>query len=711
MEQDFANKIIGGCRLETLLGRGGMGSVYKAHHLNLDIPIAVKFLDKGLANSQELIDRFILEARAAARLDSPYIVRVFQVGAEENLYFIQMEFVEGESLAQKLKREAPLPLETALLYLYQISMGLAAAHQANIVHRDIKPENILISSNKGLLKITDFGLAKSLQSSANLTRSGEILGTPYYLSPEQCEGGSTDARSDIYSLGVTFFYMLTGKLPFQGETPIGIAVARLRFDPPLPRGLRPDIPEDVEKMIMKMMARAPEGRYSSMEPILQEIVDMMPRYGVTFPRQATVAMPMMPLPASQDTKTGVRPVTEHRTASAHSLTSAQSSDPTLVGIENKENSLATDATDAEDVIPSSPTMALGTAPAKKTDVTILEGGGQQATLATATPVHTVKREVSHRSETRAAAKAPVQPVAAPVKRTPVPTPAVAAVGAPALPPTAPVKRTGSWFGRWLFDIACVAVIGFVLFAVTKKQIVAQVYALRNYYAPQLNNAEDWSGYQKIAASLPYKNASEMEQAVKEFLSQHANSRYAHILRDLDKELKAVVKNKPENVEPGKEIKPDNPPQQPDKPDEPHNLRDLIRDNITGERLKEIVHILTENNRSKNHAKSLEALEKFAEQPFRVQALLRNNAKIQEEMIKSFNGYNTTVLRMMKKKSSQDAAPQFEKMKVFFNKTKQMMSLGTNQKINNMLEETKKALEAAKNKKQGHPKEQDPDEGE
>lgn len=295
MDRDLSNKIIGGCRLEKLLGKGGMGTVYKARHLNLDIDIAVKFLDKDLASSQELIERFIFEARAAARLNNPYIVRVYQVAEEGGFYFIQMEFVEGESLAQKLKRESPLALGLSLLYLYQITLGLVAAHQANIIHRDIKPENILISSKENVLKITDFGLAKCLQCTSHLTQSGQILGTPYYLSPEQCEGKNIDARSDIYSLGVSFFYMLTGNLPFQGTTPIATAVARLKNDPPLPRTFRPDIPEELQKLTLKMMARLPDDRYPNSPALLQDIIQLLPRYAndVNLPNANIASFPFL----------------------------------------------------------------------------------------------------------------------------------------------------------------------------------------------------------------------------------------------------------------------------------------------------------------------------------------------------------------------------------------------------------------------------------
>jgi serine/threonine protein kinase/HPt (histidine-containing phosphotransfer) domain-containing protein len=282
MRNNLCNQTIGGCRLENLLGRGGMGDVYRARHLNLDIPVAVKILDSQLASSAEIVERFILEARATARLDSPYIVRVFQVGEEKGFYFIQMELVEGESLADKTKRESILDVGTALSFLYQISMGLMAAHSANIIHRDIKPANILLS-NKGIVKITDFGLAKCMELSSAITHSGQILGTPYYLAPEQCEGKPSDARSDIYALGVTFYFMLTGKCPFQGENFVAVALAKLHSEPPSPRQTRPEIRREIETLNLKMIARAPAARYQNMAEIVHDIQALLPGYAMQLP--------------------------------------------------------------------------------------------------------------------------------------------------------------------------------------------------------------------------------------------------------------------------------------------------------------------------------------------------------------------------------------------------------------------------------------------
>lgn len=273
-QAELIGQIIGGCRIETLLGKGGMGYVFLAHHLNLDIPIALKLMNINMSSSPELIERFILEARAAAKLDSGNIVRVMQVGQEHGFYYIQMEYVEGESLASYLKRNIPLDIPLALHFLKQIATGLRDAHIENIIHRDIKPDNVLIN-RKGVLKIADFGLVKIEESDNNLTATGQVLGTPYYISPEQCEGKQIDFRSDIYSLGIVMYYMLTAHLPFQGDSSLVIVVSRLQNDPPPLSQYREDIPVPVQQLVEKMMHRNPQNRHESTEELIDHIDELI----------------------------------------------------------------------------------------------------------------------------------------------------------------------------------------------------------------------------------------------------------------------------------------------------------------------------------------------------------------------------------------------------------------------------------------------------
>ncbi len=282
MNIELLHKEIGGCRIEKKLGQGGMGSVYLARNLGLDIWVALKFLDSSLAASTDALERFYTEARAAARLDSPHIVRVMRVGQDQSQHFIEMEFVEGSSLKEKLLQEAPMPYATAIQYLYQAALGLHVAHQAGVIHRDIKPENMMINT-KGILKIADFGLAKVVQNTAMLTQPGQLLGTPYYLAPEQCEGKVADARSDLYSLGITLYYMLTGKLPFTGDTPLAIVSARLYSQPISPSQIITSLPQDIESCTLKMMARNPNDRYASAQELLIEIGNLIKKYQIPLP--------------------------------------------------------------------------------------------------------------------------------------------------------------------------------------------------------------------------------------------------------------------------------------------------------------------------------------------------------------------------------------------------------------------------------------------
>lgn len=310
MDENLIGKEIGGCKILSLLGRGGMGSVYKAHHLNLDIPVAIKILDRHLSHSKDLVERFITEARAAAKLDSPHIVRVMQVAEENGIYFIQMEFVPGYSLAEIIKLNAPLNFKIALQYLYQITLGLCVAHQEGIIHRDIKPDNILVSS-KGILKIADFGLAKLLQSGSGLTQSGQILGTPYYLSPEQCEGKSIDERGDIYALGISFYFMLTGKLPFFGDSPLAIAVSRLHVTPTSPKSIVKTIPDDIEHIVNKMMERLPQNRYT-VNKLLEVIVELLGKYDIPL-HLTNISLSSLHLPHEKKVETAIlnqRPLNE-----------------------------------------------------------------------------------------------------------------------------------------------------------------------------------------------------------------------------------------------------------------------------------------------------------------------------------------------------------------------------------------------------------------
>ena len=263
-------QVVGGCRIGRKLGQGGMGAVYEAEHVALAKRVAIKVIASAAGPTNALVQRFQREARAAARLQHPNIVAVFDVGHDKGFHYIQMEFIEGRSVRDLIADES-LDLDESVRILRESLKGLEAAHQQNLVHRDIKPDNILVS-DRGEVKIADFGLARSVEDeSLEITRSGQILGTPHFMSPEQCDGQKTDARTDVYSLGVTMWTMLAGEKPFVGDTAMAILMKHLHEEPPPLRERVPDVPEDLENIIGKMMAKDLPDRYASAQAVLDDL--------------------------------------------------------------------------------------------------------------------------------------------------------------------------------------------------------------------------------------------------------------------------------------------------------------------------------------------------------------------------------------------------------------------------------------------------------
>src|SRR5919108_1811467 len=248
-------------RVEDVLGRGGMASVYRARDEELGRPVAVKVLAEHLADTPGFRDRFLREARLAAKLSHPNIVQVFDVGEDEGRPFIVMECVEGSTLADELKQRGPLdPAEVVDLAL-QVCGGLEHAHAAGLVHRDIKPQNLLLRPD-GTVKIADFGIARAAQAT-RLTQIGSILGTAAYLAPEQALGEEVTASADIYSLGCVLYELLAGRTPYVFET-LPELVVKQREEPITPISeLRPDVPPEVEAAVMHCLARGPDYRPAS----------------------------------------------------------------------------------------------------------------------------------------------------------------------------------------------------------------------------------------------------------------------------------------------------------------------------------------------------------------------------------------------------------------------------------------------------------------
>lgn len=251
------------------VGGGGMAEVFRAHDQLLDRYVAVKILHTQFASDEEFIIKFRREAQGAAKLSHPNIVNIYDVGRDENKYYIVMEYVSGETLKEKIQREQTLPAEEALRIAREIAEALAHAHRNNLVHCDIKPHNILVTQ-EGRVKVTDFGIARAV-TSATMTYSGNIIGSVHYFSPEQAKGGAISAQSDIYSLGVVLYEMLTGRVPFTGETPIGIALKHLQEDALAVRAVNPSIPTLVEAIVLKAMAKVPEDRFPSIAEMIDDI--------------------------------------------------------------------------------------------------------------------------------------------------------------------------------------------------------------------------------------------------------------------------------------------------------------------------------------------------------------------------------------------------------------------------------------------------------
>ena len=266
-----AGRMVGEFRLLRRLGRGGMAEVWLAEQTSLRRNVALKFLRAEINSDDKYIKRFETEAKAAAGLNHPNIVQVYSTGVDAGQHFIAQEYVAGQTLRALLQKKGPLDVSLALLIMRQTAAALSAAAERGIVHRDIKPENIMIT-RKGEVKVADFGLAQvSGSEKLNLTQEGTTMGTPLYMSPEQVNGLPLDQRSDIYSFGVSCYHMLTGQPPFNGESPVAVAVQHLNNEPPPIQQKRPDLPKPVCALVHRMMAKKPEDRYSSAQDALNDI--------------------------------------------------------------------------------------------------------------------------------------------------------------------------------------------------------------------------------------------------------------------------------------------------------------------------------------------------------------------------------------------------------------------------------------------------------
>ncbi len=247
-------------RIQRKLGAGGMADVYLAEDQELGRRVAIKILNSRHGNDDQFIERFRREAKNAAALNHPNIVSIYDRGEAEDTYYIAMEFLDGRTLKELIIGRGAAPVNVAIEYARQILSALRFAHRHGIVHRDIKPHNVLVDG-EGRVKVTDFGIARA--GTSQMTEAGSIVGTAQYLSPEQAKGGEVDPRSDLYSLGIVLYELLTGKTPFDGETPVEIAMKHLSATPKPPSKLRPDIPPELDMVVLRALAKNPDDRYQS----------------------------------------------------------------------------------------------------------------------------------------------------------------------------------------------------------------------------------------------------------------------------------------------------------------------------------------------------------------------------------------------------------------------------------------------------------------
>jgi beta-lactam-binding protein with PASTA domain/tRNA A-37 threonylcarbamoyl transferase component Bud32 len=256
--------------LQHEVARGGMALVYLARDQLLDRPVAVKMLFPEFARDPSFVERFRREAHAAANLNHPNIVAIYDWGQERGTYFIVMEYVEGQSLRELIRADGPLPPQQAAEIAAEIAGALAFAHRNGVVHRDVKPGNVLLTPSRRV-KVTDFGIARAGAAEA-LTQTGAVMGTATYFSPEQAQGHPVDGRSDVYSLGVVLYETVTGVPPFEGDTPVAVAYKHVREDPTPPSQRNPDVPPDLERIILATLVKDADARYQSADDLRDDLV-------------------------------------------------------------------------------------------------------------------------------------------------------------------------------------------------------------------------------------------------------------------------------------------------------------------------------------------------------------------------------------------------------------------------------------------------------
>ena len=300
--------VIAGYRIEERIGRGGMGVVYRAQHLNLQRRAAIKIIAPDLAESEGFRERFTREARIAAALQHPNIVTVYDAGEVDGMLYLAMQFIQGEDLAAILRADGRLRPYRAIDVCRQVASALDAAHAMGLIHRDVKPANVLIEGRNAFL--TDFGLTKRIEGThAQLTRAGDMVGTIHYVAPEQIEGRKVSARSDVYSLGCLLYHCLSGQVPFALETDVAVIYAHLSEQPPKLSELRPELPEGLDAIMAKALDKSPDRRFPSCGDMIsaaRAVIDAAGPLSETLsPRPSQTAAPA-PTPEIRDAAEAAR---------------------------------------------------------------------------------------------------------------------------------------------------------------------------------------------------------------------------------------------------------------------------------------------------------------------------------------------------------------------------------------------------------------------
>lgn len=263
-------------QIESTIGEGATGVVYRAHDRALDRTVGLKVLKPAVSQDVRFVHRFLREARAAARVNHPNLGHIYFVGEQDGYHFFAMEFIEGQDLQARVEAEGALDLDAALGILAQVARGLDAAHRAGVVHRDVKPSNILVQGD-GTARVTDFGLARSLETDVHTTQADTILGTPTYMSPEQCRSQPADERADIYALGLTAWFLLVGRLPYRAESLGQLIDDQLNTPLPSVSEEQPDLPEALDRLLRRMCAKSPEDRFHTMREVVEAIERCRPQ--------------------------------------------------------------------------------------------------------------------------------------------------------------------------------------------------------------------------------------------------------------------------------------------------------------------------------------------------------------------------------------------------------------------------------------------------